>query len=200
MHRVLFAEFDRVCRTRSAGGRVLEVGSVPTPSSLLNLPALSGASEKVGINLEGASQYRDFKIVAGDANRMDIFADSSFDVVLCNAMLEHDRYFWRTIDEIHRVTRLGGLIVLGVPGYRPLWGEQFVHRAFRAPLLRALGRNATLNSLSTATLTFEVHDAPGDYYRFSEQAVRDVLLGGCRDVDVRSLMLPPRFIGAGVKA
>jgi hypothetical protein len=51
----------------------------------------------------------------------------------------------------------------------------------------------------TATITFQIHDAPGDYYRFSPQAFKEVFFEGMNDVEVRSIMLPPRIIGVGTK-
>ncbi len=54
---------------------------------------------------------------------MECFCDARFDVVLCNAVIEHDRYFWKTIEEIKRVAKPGGLVVIGAPGYARLKGE-----------------------------------------------------------------------------
>ena len=53
--------------------------------------------------------------------------------------------------------------------------------------------------VAAATLTLRTHDYPGDYYRFSPQAMREVFLPDLRDVTVQTLMVPPRIIGAGVK-
>jgi hypothetical protein len=49
-----------------------------------------------------------------------------------------------------------------------------------------------------STLTYRVHYA-FDYYRFSEQAVREVFFDGMRRVRVRAMMTPPRIIGHGRK-
>jgi hypothetical protein len=38
-----------------------------------------------------------------------------------------------------------------------------------------------------------------DYYRFSEQAVREVFFEGMERVRVRAMMTPPRLIGHGWK-
>jgi hypothetical protein len=43
MHDSVFAEFDRICRTRGAGGDVLEIGAVASDDTLLCLPALRDA-------------------------------------------------------------------------------------------------------------------------------------------------------------
>ena len=51
MHPRVFEEFERICRTRGAGGDVLEIGAVPSRESLLFLPALSGARSRIGVDL-----------------------------------------------------------------------------------------------------------------------------------------------------
>ena len=44
-----------------------------------------------------------------------------------------------------------------------------------------------------------LHHYPGDYYRFSAQAMREVLCAGLERVGVRIIMMPPRIIGWGFK-
>jgi SAM-dependent methyltransferase len=195
VHPAIFEAFDRICRGRHAGGRVLEIGALPTDDALLALPALRAAPHKVGINLTRAGHHRDFEVVHGSANAMDQFPDASFDTVLSNATLEHDRYFWKTIAEIRRVMRPGGLVVLGVPGFVDTDLEErarrWIHRV--RPLRRRWGAIA-----EAATLTYRVHNFPGDYWRFSTQAVTEVLLGGMNDVRVDVVLSPPRVIGSAV--
>ena len=53
--------------------------------------------------------------------------------------------------------------------------------------------------LFESTLTYKVHNAPGDYWRFSEQAVEEVLLEGMRDIRLHVTMVPPRIIGSAIK-
>src|SRR5882757_9510429 len=114
MHPLMYQEYERICTERPIRGSVLEVGAVPSDLSLLGMKSLQHASSKIGIDLDGPHEYRDFKIVKGNANSMDCFQDNQFDAVLCNAVLEHDKYFWKTLQEIKRVTKPGGLIVIGV--------------------------------------------------------------------------------------
>jgi SAM-dependent methyltransferase len=194
MHSKVFAEIESICRERVAGGDVLEIGAVPSADSLLCLPALSNARSKVGVNLQTAASYRDFQIRQANANHLDCFADSSFDTVLSNAVHEHDARFWLSLAEIRRVTRPGGLIVIGVPGYAKLPMERTLRRISKLWLPRNLR-----DALAASTITLQNHDYPGDYYRFSAQAVREVFLDGLRDTEVRTLLLPPRIIGVGVK-
>jgi SAM-dependent methyltransferase len=196
MHQSIYREFERICSRRIARGLVLEVGAVPRDASLLNMESLRGATGKIGINLKGPHEYKDFSIVRGNANSMTCFQDGQFDTVLCNAMLEHDRFFWKTVSEIRRVTRPGGLIVIGVPGYREFRALECIESF--------LGRISWVekhaNFLCTLTFTFRIHDAPGDYYRFSPQAFREVFFEGMKDVEIRSVMFPPRLIGSAIKA
>lgn len=202
MHPTVFEEFERVCRARRAGGAVLEIGAVPSPDSLLTLPALEGATEKLGVSLDGPSRYADFEIVRGNANDLAAFPDGRFDTVLCNSVLEHDPRFWLTLAEIRRVARPGGVVAIGVPGYAPVRPSRWMRR------LRALGRLPGLRSSLGAwaegglasTPTLVVHRFPSDYYRFTEAAVREVFLEGLRDPEVRTVLTPPRFVGSGVRA
>jgi len=188
MHSSIFQTFEAICSKQGITGSVLEIGAVPKDDSLLCMYSLRNASERVGISLDGPYSGEDMYIVKGNANSMDCFEDNRFDTVLCNAMLEHDKYFWKTIDEIKRVTRPGGFIVIGVPGYVKLPG--YVSYTDE-------GSRVKIDRVANATISFEIHAAPGDYYRFSPQAFVDVLFEGMNDVHVQALLLPPRLIGYG---
>ncbi len=198
MHPTEFREFERICKERKARGSVLEIGAVPSEDSLLCLDALKNAGKKIGINLEGPSSYRDFEILKVDGNDMGCFENDMFDTVVSNATLEHDRRFWKTLAEMRRVTRSGGLIIIGVPGFIKLPLEKRVARAKSWPVLgRWLSRR--FSGAFASTLILQIHLYPGDYYRFSPQAVREVFLEGLVDIDIRTLMIPPRIIGSGIK-
>ncbi len=188
----VYREFERICSERNIRGSVLEIGALPDDSSLLTMKSLSGATLKVGINLEGPSTYKDFSILKGDANAMTCFQDEQFDAVLCNAVLEHDRFFWKTLSEIRRVTKSGGLIIIGTPGFRTYALERSLRGSLA--LIPFFGRY-----FRAATLTLSVHNYPGDYYRFSPQAFRDVFFEGLEEVSIHSIMIPPRIIGCAVK-
>jgi len=197
VHPAVFNVFEEICRRRQICGAVLEIGATPDDSTLLNLPSLASASEKIGINKSRESRFKDFTILKINANDMTFFPDRRFDVVLCNSVLEHDRFFWMTLAEIRRVIRTGGLVVVGTPGYRELSYETKLR-----PLLARLSRFSRHRDgfpLQHATLTLRVHNFPGDYYRFSEQAFREVFFEGMTDVVIRSVLHPPRIIGAGTQ-
>ena len=99
-----------------------------------------------------------------------------FDLVVCSATLEHDKHFWLSVREMQRVLKPGGLLIISVPGY------------VQNPE-RDQGR---------ATHTYRVH-YKFDYYRFSEQAVREVFFDGMSRVRVKPVMFPPRIFGHGYK-
>ena len=195
MHPRVFEAFDRACRERGAGGDVIELGATPSADSLLALPALAGARSRVGVNLAGPSSFGGWRIVRGDATDLAAFAPASFDTVLANSLLEHVPAFWRALAEIRRIARPGALVVLGVPGYAPN-RPSLARRVARWPVAGAALRRVA-PSLEASTPTLVVHDFPGDYYRFSAQAVREVLLDGLEERAVEVLLDPPRFIGAG---
>ncbi len=177
---------------------MLEIGAVPAADTLLCLPYLNAASERIGLNLDGPYSYGGFEILQGNANAMDRFPDACFDTVLCNSTLEHDQYFWKTLNEIRRVARPGALIVLGVPGYTDFELYSQLRTLTRIPLLGRFLRRR-FDNLKSATITLPIHNYPSDYWRFSPQAMEKVLLEGLQAIKVCSLLIPPRIIGSAVK-
>jgi SAM-dependent methyltransferase len=198
MHPTVYQAFESICRRRQAGGDVLEVGAVPSSESLLALEALAGARRKVGINLVVRGAYAGFDLIEANANDLSAFPDGSFDTVLCNAVLEHDPFFWRSIAEMKRVLRPSGLLVVGVPGFVELPLERRTSQLFRVPLIGRLLQRAA-PSIGASTLTLRTHRHPGDYYRFSPQAMVEVVLDGLHDLTIETVLVPPRVIGAGIK-
>jgi SAM-dependent methyltransferase len=168
-----FAEIIR--RSGLRPERALEVGGYLGRKSLLRSPEVRRA-ERYCINLVELHGRGPVKPVLGNANDMHMFEDESFDLVVTNATLEHDKHFWRSLGEMRRVTRPGGLVIIGVPG--------FTRGGRRIP--------------PHGTVTFRVH-YEFDYYRFSEQAVREVFFDGMEGVEVFPLLQPPRIIGYGRK-
>lgn len=155
--------------------RALEVGGLMGEDSLLRFPELAGA-ERYCLNLVDLPSDDEITAVTGNANDMSVFKRDWFDLVLCCSTLEHDKRFWLSVAEMKRVMRPGGLLVIGVPGY--VKDEE--------------------HDQGRSTLTYRVHYR-FDYYRFSEQAVREVFFEGMERVRVRAMMTPPRLIGHGWK-
>ena len=122
MHAAVFSAFDAICRAQAAGGAVLEVGATPSSDTLLMLPALAAATERVGINLERASGIGGCPILQVHAHDMGCFEAGRFDVVLCNSVLEHDGKFWLSLAEMRRVAKPGGAAGHRRAGLRGTWG------------------------------------------------------------------------------
>jgi SAM-dependent methyltransferase len=163
-------------RTGIRPERALEVGGLMGEKSLLRFPELAQA-ERYCLNLYEMPSEDGIKAVKGNANDMrDVFKDDHFDLVVCCATLEHDKLFWLSVAEMQRVLKPGGLLIISVPGY--------VQDSERDQ-----GRS---------THTYRVH-YKFDYYRFSEQAVREVFFAGMSRVRVKPMMFPPRIIGHGYK-
>jgi SAM-dependent methyltransferase len=155
--------------------RALEVGGVVGANSLLRTRDLDSA-ERHCLNLVRMESRDGINAVVGNANDMSVFEDESFELVMCNATLEHDKHFWLSLAEMRRILAPGGLLIIGTPGYT-----------------RNPGRDR-----GKSTHTYRVHYR-FDYYRFSEQAFRDVFFDGLEDVAVHAILAPPRVIGLGFK-
>ncbi len=200
MHPAVYRVFETICSQAAIRGPVLEVGAVPGPDSLLRMASLAQVESKVGLNMEGDIACDGYEIKQGNANKMTGFADGQFAAVLCNATLEHDRCFWKTVAEIHRVTAPGGLIAIGVPGFAGMGAHTFAPRhSLLGWVLRAFEHGKHADTILAGTPTLGVHNYPGDFYRFSEQAVREVFMAGLDQIDVCIVLNPPRIIAWGRK-
>lgn len=184
-------QMARRCQVR---GRVVSIGAAAAAYDLLHLDyftSLGDEAELIGINIDHTQLGRlgDFEVIYGDAHAMP-FDDASVDAVLCNAMLEHDPKFWLTLAEIRRVVKPGGIALIGTPGYTSDPLVPLLHRWLPT-------RGTRRADLRQATMTYIVHNAPGDFYRFSEQSHREVLLEGFELMELATVMKPPRTISCG---
>ncbi len=159
----VFAAFSSIVEKRlcsSVDCSVLEVGA--SAWTLLAIPSLMGA-RKVALNLRfntASDELQKTEMVIGDSNSLK-FADETFDCILSCSALEHDRYFWRSISEIRRVLKPNGYFIVGVPIYMSLPTD-----------------------CRFTTLTYARHGKAynADFYRFSEQTVREVFFEGYSQV------------------
>jgi SAM-dependent methyltransferase len=161
-----------VRRSRIKPKRVLEVGGYVGEKSLLHSPEMEPA-ERWCINLVEQPTGTGITPVVGNSNDMHMFKTNSFDVVMSCAVHEHDKKFWLSIAEMHRVLRPGGLLVIAVPGF------------VKGP-----------NDRGATTETYRVHYR-FDYYRFSRRALREVFFEGLDRVRVVKVLDPPRIIAHG---
>ena len=203
MHPLEYKEIEKILYKVNIKGKVLEVGALPKELSLLNSKYLKSASEKIGLNLDGPFDCKDFKILKGNANNMKIFNDEYFDCVICNSVLEHDKYFWKSISEMKRVLKKGGVLILGAPSYveRKLFKKKLLNKLVNGLLnkiTKIISRKNSVN-FNNSTFCFKLHEYPGDFYRYSEQTFKEVFFEGFRDVEIETIMIPPRTYGFGYK-
>ena len=210
MHPVLYNRFEQLFRQYSpAGNEILEIGATTNVSeTLLTLfKNMSPNYHCVGINIDcNSANNLPYTLVQCNGNDMSIFADESFDAIVCNAVLEHDKFFWKTIAEVRRVLRPQGLFYLGVPGFpkRNNLIQKSLLKVTQSGLLRSipllypLAQWALRTRLAFAS-TLMFHGAPRDFYRFSEEAVREVFLEGFVVLHLESMLEPVRIIGVGRK-
>jgi SAM-dependent methyltransferase len=178
MHPVVHSKIHSIQKASDIkADRLLEVGGRIDGTSLLLFPEFSQALERYCVNLEEMPADPRITGITMNANHLDSFEDDHFDLVLCNATLEHDQRFWLTVAEMRRVLRPGGMMLVGVPGYvKHPW--ESVEAAI--PVLNHHGRQ--------------------DFYRFSGQAMRTVILEGLDQVTIDVVLTPPRIIGTGWKS
>jgi SAM-dependent methyltransferase len=179
----VFDEFARIAAEfwpQGGVGSALEIGAGNW--TLLSAPAFDQA-RRVALNLRfgtPSEQLQRCEMITGNGNELP-FPDASFDCVLSSSALEHDKYFWRTVAEVRRVLRKGGVFIAGVPIYKTLPTDK-----------------------EYTTLTYARHGIAynADYYRFSEQAVRELFFEGYEAVTHEVIVREypnPYMIGAGRK-
>lgn len=193
--RKVFAE---ILEKLNISGAVLEIGTLNESESLLSLPVLKKASSRVGINIIKIENNDSFKFVEMSAHDMHSFPDGSFQLVLCNSVFEHDRFFWKSLAEIKRVLASGGWLVVGVPGYQGMGIEKLIWtNRWLGKICMVLRRKKFKDMIKASTITLGEHFYPGDYYRFTRQAMEEVILNEYSDVEIRELMIPLRLVGIG---
>lgn len=190
IERTLRENAAAIARITPKPRKALEVGALPSKFCILSTPEASGIDERIGLNLtEFGDAPGGVKVVAGDARKMP-FDDGEFDLVVCASTLEHIPQFWLAVAEMHRVLAPGGTLLVSTPGYRVVKNESRVHGLARRLRLPDL--------LQRGTFTMRVHDH-FDYYRFSEDSYREVVLGDLEDQRIWSIMMPPRIFGTARK-
>lgn len=132
---------DQVTAHDLAGKHTLELGSRNINGSVR--PLFTG--HYLGVDMV-AGPLVDMVARADDLP----IADESFDVVVSTEMLEHDPYFWKSLEEMTRVLTDGGWLLL-----------------------------------TTRGIGFPFHEYPGDYWRFTEDAIHHLFTdNGLETVEV----------------
>lgn len=155
-----FASIAKRLYSAKSPEAVLEIGAGGW--TLLSIPNFV-LSQRVALNLRFdtvTEQLQQTRRVIGNSNEME-FPDESFDCVMSCSAMEHDKYFWRTVSEAKRVLKHGGVFIVGVPIYMTLPSD-----------------------INFTTVTYARHGLSynADFYRFSEQAVREVFFEGYSEV------------------
>ena len=100
--------------------------------------------------------------------------------------------------------RPNALVVIGAPGYDEAKNIRLQTKEDKLRYRINFGSRHWLNKFGNlgqkifpGTLTVPIHNCPGDYYRFSPQAFREVIFRQMDRVEVFSIKVPPRIIGIG---
>jgi len=191
--QMLQGVYREICTQFDMSGSILEIGCGPSEYTVLNMDILKDAKFKVGINLQHYTHYEHFHVIECNSNDMhDLFDDNTFDVIFSICVLEHDKYFWKSLEEIRRVIKPGGLFLLAVPA---LANNMNMCKYVIDEHKEQIKNMDILNS----TLTYCVHNAPGDYWRFTEQAYKEILLEGFIDIEYSLFLMPPIIVGYGTR-
>jgi SAM-dependent methyltransferase len=111
---------DRVTLPRPAGARrLLDVGCWEGDATL-EYGARVGAAQLDGIEVfpepAATARARGITVSELDLERAAWpYADATFDVVVCNQVLEHLKNIWLPLHEMARVTAAGGTLAVSVP-------------------------------------------------------------------------------------
>lgn len=136
----------RSSRTPTMLGDVLEVGSLNVNGSPREIFAdRSRFPSYIGVDMRDG---RDVDRVA-NANALP-FEAGSFDVVICAEMIEHDARFWVSMQEMARVLRPGGHLILTTCGLNfPRHEYPSDYFRFTTDALRVLADFAGLETIKT---------------------------------------------------
>jgi SAM-dependent methyltransferase len=159
--KVVYPKLEELTHALGRGLRVGELGSQDV-NGTLRTPLGPVAGSWLGVDKQAA---RGVDVVGGVeeliARRPRLLSkkwetgfdfDLGFDAVVCTEAIEHDPFFWETMEGLYRCVRPGGYLVASSPSYG-----------------------------------FPYHGYPKDYYRFSPDAWREVLLVGYEVIDLREV-------------
>ena len=86
-----------------------------------------------------------------DLNELPLpFDDSSADTLLLSDVLEHVMHPWELMEEVTRILRPGGVLLLNVPFYYPLHSIPYDYHRFTEFALRAMCARAGLDVIELA--------------------------------------------------
>lgn len=166
--RMIKAEEEGL-RTHKAVMRLLK--KVPSAANLLDVGCGHGGktplyAETLRLSLDrvkgiepqekyAAAARAKFEVFSVDIERSAFpFPDSSFDVVVCNQVLEHLKNIFMPLREMDRVVRPGGWLLIGVPNLAGFYnrllllaGKQPLSSEINGPHVRSFAHGAFLDFL-----------------------------------------------------
>lgn len=161
--------------------RTLELGAGNW--TLLAAPTFA-TSHRIALNLRFETKVSEAldlcERIVGNSNQIPL-PENSCDCVLSSSAMEHDKYFWKTLAEVRRVLRKDGAFIVGVPIYKTL----------------ATDKDYTTRTYARHGLAYNA-----DYYRFSEQAVRELFFEDYAEITHEVIVREypnPYLIAAGRK-
>jgi len=96
--------------------RVLDVGSRHingTVKDCIREAEMGAPDEIIGIDFVDGENV---DIVMNGHDLVEKFGENSFDAVMCTETLEHDNKFWITVEQMRKVVKPGGWLLITVPG------------------------------------------------------------------------------------
>lgn len=124
-------KLDALISQYKSEAKTLEIGAYGNPSYGIFFPHKIGIDIRPGLGVDLVASVYQLP-----------FTDGEFEIVLCCSVLEHLEDPRKAIQEMRRVLRPGGKIIVSVP------------------------------------FMFPVHDAPGDYWRFSKFGLQQLFKEG----------------------
>ena len=181
VYKAFASILSKFYKDREKPRSVLEIGA--SSKTLLSIAYFDNARKVVLNSAEFNSisnELRPCELKVGNSNEMTFFKDSMFDCILSCSVFEHDKYFWKSLMEINRVISPGGIFIVGVPIYMKLPTDY-----------------------KNTTLTYERHGYSynADFYRFSEQTVREVIFESFESYESNLVRRYPNpyFVMSGIK-
>lgn len=124
------------------------INNLPEKTKILNLGSGTGMfdnlikKEMVNLDIE---LYQNHTDIIGDAHKLPL-KTASFDCVFSQAVLEHVARPWKVADEIHRVLKPEGYVVISVPFLGALHGKTDYYRFTNQGLEEIFNKFKKINS------------------------------------------------------
>ncbi len=151
----------RLLRSAPNAGSLLDIGCADGAKTLAYAGVLGVAATKIK-GVEAQERYRlqaaeKFEVYPADLEREKLpFEDESFDVVICNQVLEHLKNIFLPLSEMDRVLATGGRLVIGIPNlaalhnrFLLLFGRQPLCNTITGPHIRCFTHRAFIDFLAT---------------------------------------------------